>query len=95
MTHCLKQLLFMLEDHCENDKKQKGKSDIEPIDYVEKTDRWYKQIIKIVEMKPPNDYVKAIEIFQDSLQNIIDINYVYCEVNDYPMMLSINIYWIS
>ena len=85
----------MLQDHYSKELKQKGKSDIYPEDYIEKTRKWYKQIFDFVEMNPPNDFVKSINIFQDSIQNIKNIEYNYLGNDPYRQYLSINIVWID
>jgi hypothetical protein len=80
-------------EHKMNAIKQKGKSDIEPIDYGEKIEAWYDQLVRMISMNPPKDYVRAICVTQDSHQIIKEITYqYYIEKNKEAFF--INIFWI-
>ena len=87
-------LVNMLKDHKANELRQKGKSDIEPEDYVEKVEKWYEQIFDIIVHNPPSGYVRSINVFVDSFQTIKNIKYNYCDKMDYPEYLSIQLFWI-
>ena len=94
MKSCIADLYSKLGENKMNALKQKGKSDIEPQNYVEKIEEWYNQIVKLVSMNPPKDYVKAICITQDSCQIIKNIKYQYYDKNDYTEDFSINLFWM-
>ena len=92
--HYAEHLISRLKDHCKSELMQKGKSDIEPINYDVQINEWYKQIFDWVEDNPPTNYVRSIEVFQDQFQIIKDIKYNYCENEDSSILISINIFWI-
>lgn len=87
-------LVNMLKDHIANELRQKGKSDIEPVDYVESVEKWYKQIFDFVEKNQPSDFVRSINVFQDSKQTIKKVEYVYSDDKNFTEYLSINVFEI-
>lgn len=89
----LEHLFELLHNHHIYALKQRGKSDIEPIDYIEKVDEWYKQIFDYVEMFPPMGYVRAIKVYQNSSTIISDIEYLYCDEKESLNVISISIFW--
>jgi len=50
-------LIYNLYRHKENVIKQQGKSDIEPEDYLERTENWYQSMISLINQNPPTYYV--------------------------------------
>ena len=86
-------LYTKLGEHKMNVLKQKGKSDIEPQDYSQKIEEWYNQLVRMISMNPPKDYVKAICVTQDSHQIIKGIAYQY-DIEKYKEAFFINIFWI-
>ena len=83
-----------LYNHKLNTIKQHKKSDIDPYDYCAKAERWYDQIFRIIETTQPIDNVASIEVFQDSLDNIKRIAYVYFRNGTITVNVSIDIFWI-
>lgn len=78
--------------HKENVIKQQGKSDIEPDDYLEKTENWYQSMISLINQNPPSYYVKSLDIKLDENNLISSINYDYYKGAEYPDYVYINIY---
>ena len=56
---------------------QEGKTDLEPDNYRERIDRWYSQIIDLINDNPPCYYVEAIEMREDEYENVKSIIYDY------------------
>lgn len=88
----LNNLIHNLLAHKQNVLRQQGKSDIEPPDYVEKTEMWYEQIIDWVNNNPPKDFVKSIDVFQDDYQKIYKIKYSYSEGLTGSTHIAVNIF---
>ncbi len=61
---------------------QEGKTDLEPDNYRERIDRWYSQIIDLINDNPPSYYVEAIDVLEDAQENIIDVTYDYYDERD-------------
>lgn len=87
----LNNLINNLLVHKQNVLLQQGKSDIEPPDYIEKTETWYMNLLQWVNNNPPQNYVRAMNIVQDASQVIQKIKYAYCE-GDVPTHIAINIF---
>lgn len=87
-------LYSKVEEHKISILKQKGKSDIEPKDYEEQIEKWYNQLVGMININPPNDYVKAISVTQDSNQTIKKIIYQYNDLDTNKEDFFINIFWI-
>ena len=85
-------LIYNLYRHKENVIKQQGKSDIEPDDYLERTENWYQSMILLINQKPPTNYVKSLDIKLDEDKLICNIEYDYCEDNILSDYVYINIY---
>ena len=90
----LRDLLAKVVIHKNNILNQKGKSDIEPDNYVEEVDYCYNQIIEIILSKVPLDHVKTLNIYYDSQHEIKEIEYSYFEEYELQTEFAINIYWI-
>ncbi len=88
IDHLIRNLL----EHKQNVLRQRGKSDIEPYDYVERAEKWYTQIFEYVNVNPPKHYVKSVNIIQDSCQKIHEIKYVYYDEYDYSPYIAINLF---
>ena len=71
---------------------QLGKTDIEPPDYVEKIETWFTNLSKLIYEKPPEYYVKGINIYQNSLCAISYINYKYYVEGDKIQIASLNLF---
>lgn len=76
----------------ENELKQNGKSDIEPLNYSNLVEKWYLKLIEKIDNSPPKYYVKSIHIVRNSIQDILNVRYDYCEFNEWVENISINIY---
>lgn len=87
----LNNLINNLLVHKQNVLLQQGKSDIEPPDYVEKTEMWYAKLLEWVNNGPPQNYVRAINVIQDAAQDIRKVDYAYCE-GKVPTHIAINIF---
>lgn len=87
----LNNLINNLLVHKQNVLRQQGKSDIEPPDYIEKTEMWYADFLEWVNNNPPQNYVRAINVRQDASQHIQQIEYAYCE-GKVPTHIAINIF---
>ena len=85
-------LINNLYCHKENVIKQQGKSDIEPEDYLEKTEKWYHSMISLIVQNPPTYYVKSLNIKLDEKNFISSIKYDYCKGAEYPEYVYINMY---
>jgi hypothetical protein len=85
-------LINNLLRHKENVIKQQGKSDIEPEDYLERTENWYQSMISLINQNPPTYYVKSLDIKLDEDKLIGSIEYGYCEGNISSDYVYINIY---
>ena len=85
-------LINNLLRHKENVIKQQGKSDIEPDDYLERTENWYQSMISLINQNPPTYYVKSLDIKLDEDKLIGSIEYGYCEGNISSDYVYINIY---
>lgn len=85
-------LINNLIHHKENIMKQQGKSDIEPDDYLERTENWYQSMISLIYQKPPTYYVKSLNIKLDENNLIGKIQYDFCKGAEYPDYVYINIY---
>lgn len=70
-------LLISISWQKQNTLSQKGKSDIEPPDYVERIEKWYNQITDLVLNNPPHYYVDSLEVKEDDLENAVSISYQY------------------
>lgn len=90
----LQHLKKRLNEHKLNTIKQSGKSDIDPYDYSLRSEKWYGQICELIEKNKPIDYVSSIRVLQDSVDNIVEVSYVYCTDNAAISNLSIDIFWI-
>lgn len=85
-------LINNLYCHKENVIKQQGKSDIEPEDYLERTENWYQSMISLINQNPPTYYVKSLDIRLDEDKLICSIEYSYCDSNISSDYVYINIY---
>ena len=70
-------LLISISWQKQNTLSQKGKSDIEPPDYVERVERWYGQITDLVLTNPPQYYVDSLVVKEDDMENAVTISYQY------------------
>ncbi len=61
---------------------QEGKTDLEPDDYRERIDKWYSQIVDLINDNPPSYYVEAIDIHEDTQENVIGVTYDYYDERD-------------
>ena len=86
-------LYLKLSEHKTSVLKQRGKSDIETLSYPNDFDQWYVQINHMIEINPPTDYVKTMQIFQDQSNIIKKIKYIYCKNGEVGCSFSINMYW--
>ena len=78
----LQHLIEQLEIKKEAAIAQRGKSDIEPYDYVSRTSEWFESLIQIVTDSPPSYYVESLSVFQKEGSVIDSIEYDYCEPDD-------------
>ena len=78
----LKHLLEQLEIKKEAAISQRGKSDIEPYDYVLRTSAWFESLIQKVTDSPPSYYVESLTVFQKEGPLIDSIEYDYYEPDD-------------
>lgn len=85
-------LINNLYRHKENVIKQQGKSDIEPDDYLERTENWYQSMISLINQNPPTYYVKSLDIKLDEDKLVGNIEYGYCEGDISSDYVYINIY---
>lgn len=85
-------LIYNLYRHKENVIEQQGKSDIEPDDYLERTEKWYQSMISLINQNPPTYYVKSLDIRLDEDKLIGSIEYSYCDSNTSSDYVYINIY---
>jgi len=94
MNSCIymNNLINNLYRHKENVIKQQGKSDIEPEDYLERTENWYQSMISLINQNPPTYYVKSLDIRLDEDKLIGSIEYSYCDSNISSDYVYINIY---
>ena len=81
-------------DQQENILKQQGKSNIEPPNFGEQIKVWFDQIFMHITENPPVEYVKSIDVKQDSMQNIQEVIYRYAQDHEVPHAVTINIYWL-
>lgn len=77
-------LLISISWQKQNTLSQKGKSDIEPPDYVERIEKWYDQITDLVLNNPPQYYVDSLVVKEDDMENAVSISYQYFDqsIND-------------
>lgn len=94
MESYLADLYSKVGEHKINILKQKGRSDIEPEDYEEQIEKWYNQLVRMINMTPPKDYVKGICVIQDSNQIIKKIIYQYNGLDTNKEVFFINIFWM-
>ena len=78
----LKHLIEQLEIKKEAALAQRGKSDIEPYDYVLRTSAWFESLIQKVTDSPPSYYVESLTVFQKEGSLIDSIKYDYYEPDD-------------
>ncbi len=83
----LNHLLESIEFHKENTLRQKGSSDIEPPNYDDDVDRWFKQLQRFVTLKPPIYYVDAINVYENAAKTIERIEYDYYSSADYKQKI--------
>ena len=80
-------LLIKLREHKSNTLKQsKGEND-------DITEKWYETLEYMIKNREPINYVRALQITQDSNQNILSIEYIYCEKKEYYNYIAINLFW--
>ena len=90
----LDHLIQSLNSAKENAIKQYGKSDIEPPSYIEDVKEWYKVVFEKISDKPPCDYVKIITVFENSDQQIADVEYDYFGEDEVVRNTTINIFGV-
>lgn len=61
----------------ENAIQQRGKTDLEQPNSLERICVWYDHIVEIVKSIPPLDYVETLNIFENELHEIVDVQYIY------------------
>ena len=90
----MEQIYMSLDMHKANALKQYGKSDLDSPDYKQNVEEWYSQIIDLVNENPPEEYVRSINIYQNSSQYVERISYDYCDKKDFVRCISLGIIWI-
>ena len=76
----------------ENELKQNGKSDIEPLNYSKMIESWYSQLIEKINGFPPEYYVKSLYIVRNTNQDILNVWYDYCKTDEWTQHILLNIY---
>lgn len=88
----LAHLVKSMSNQKQNAINQIGKSDIEPPDYRERIEKWYADLKKQIEIKPPIRYVRSINV-SEKAGKIVDIEYNYFEANEQIYDATANIYY--
>lgn len=94
ITKYLNHILACLNEQKNNAINQYGSSDIDSENYLVNVENWYSQLATMININKPIDYVKSINIYQNSSQHIYRITYNYFDDVEYLQPISINIYWI-
>ncbi|MBQ2377859.1 MAG: hypothetical protein II297_05595 [Clostridia bacterium] len=58
--------------------KEFSKTDLNKSDDFEEVIFWYEEIINMVKLKPPNNYVRCLNIIESNSGHIESIQYDYC-----------------
>ena len=58
--------------------KEFSKTDLNKSDDFEEVIFWYEEIINMVKLKPPNNYVRCLNIIENNSGHIESIQYDYC-----------------
>lgn len=85
-------LFFYLARHYGTVIKQKGKTDIEPPNFVEIVLEWYDNLIKNIYEKEPEFYVKAINVYENGQFDINHIEYIYYLTGEKINGVSVNLF---
>ena len=62
--------------------KQRGKSDIEPLSYVDNTTAWFCMLIALIDKDIPKYYIRNLKIDRNDDREILGYEYEYYEIGE-------------
>lgn len=65
-----------------NDINQQGKSNIEPISYVQNIIEWYQKLLMLLDNDPPSYYIRNLVIDSNDNRDIVRYEYEYYETGE-------------